>query len=71
MNNDDFPILTRNHFTQGQYHVFEVMAKTLDQTVSEYLREIILEAVQGYVESGMVPDILERELGHEVKEVSV
>ncbi len=27
---DDFPIFTRNHFTEGQYHVIEVMAKTLD-----------------------------------------
>ncbi|MGI8834921.1 MAG: hypothetical protein ACR2IS_20105 [Nitrososphaeraceae archaeon] len=27
---NDFPILTRNHFTEDQYHVIEVMAKTLD-----------------------------------------
>ncbi|CAN5207118.1 hypothetical protein BH18THE2_BH18THE2_16360 [soil metagenome] len=27
---DDFPILARNHFTEDQYHVIEVMAKTLD-----------------------------------------
>ena len=60
---NDLPLLTRNQFTSGQYHVIEVMAKTLDQTITEYLREILLETVGNYVQSDMIDDILERELG--------
>ena len=56
-------LLSRDNFTSGQYHVIEVLAKTLDQTVTEYLKETLMEAVENYAQSDMIPDILERELG--------
>ncbi|MGI8834827.1 MAG: hypothetical protein ACR2IS_19610 [Nitrososphaeraceae archaeon] len=63
---DNAILLTRNNFTKGQYHVIEVMAKTLDQTVSEYLKDTLLESIQSYVESDMVPEILISNLKMEV-----
>jgi hypothetical protein len=49
-------LLSQDNFTEGQHHVIEVVAKTLDQTVTEYLTETLLEAVGNYAN-------LERELG--------
>lgn len=60
---DNEILLSRNHFTDGQYHAIEVLAKALDQTVTEYLKETLIEAVENYAQSDMIDDILERELG--------
>jgi hypothetical protein len=40
----------------------KILAKTLDQTVPEYLKETLLEALTYYAASDMITDILEREL---------
>jgi hypothetical protein len=56
-------LLSREHIRSGQYHVIEILAKALDQNVTEYLRETLLEAVENYAQSDMISDILERELG--------
>jgi hypothetical protein len=62
-NDDNTILLSREHIRSGQYHVIEILAKALDQNVTEYLRETLLEAVENYAQSDMISDILERELG--------
>jgi hypothetical protein len=39
------------------------LAKALDQTVPEYLKETLIEAVENYAQTDMISDILKRELG--------
>jgi hypothetical protein len=62
---DNMIPLFREHFKRGQCHVIEVLARTLEQIVTEYLRgSEISKRVMPF--GDMIPDVLETEL--ELKE---